>query len=188
MGIFIIHIYFLIILDRPSGTSTSDFIREHLVLLLHKHWLGFDQRLDTRNTYSHERFSLIAISYGHCIPPQGKVQSDRSSYDNIIVRTMKGQTTAHVVSAEATHRWLQHCCRANTQQSASGKGINASEDPCPSFHPSPISFLPPTPARTLVWSFSLWNKCSSVACVQKCVQQQNLLRACCLRHPRGILE
>lgn len=145
-----------------------------------------------RNTYNHTRFSLIAFSYGHWIPPRGKVQSDRSSYDNIIVRTVKGQTTAHVLfyvaSAERAHRWLQHCCRANTLQSASGKGINASEDPCPSFHPSPLSFLPLTPAWTLVWNFSLLDTCSSVACVQKCVRQQNLLRTCCLRHPRGISE
>lgn len=100
-----------------------------------------------RSTYSHTRFSLIAFSYGHWIPPRGKVQSDRSSYDNIIVRTVKGQTTAHVLfyvaSAERAHRWLRHCCRANTLQSASGKGINASEDPRPSFHPSPLSFFAP---------------------------------------------
>lgn len=99
--------------------------------------------LDNRKTYSHARFSLIAFSYRHRIPPQGRVQSELSSYDNIIVRTVKGQTTTHVLfyvaSAERTHRWLQHCFRANTLQSASGKGINASEDPRPSFHPSPLT-------------------------------------------------
>lgn len=50
-----------------------------------------------RNTYSHTSSSLIAFSYGHWIPPQGEVQSDRSSYDNIIVRTVKGQTAARLV-------------------------------------------------------------------------------------------
>lgn len=146
----------------------------------------------SRSAYSHPRFSLIAFSYGHWIPPQGKVQSDRSSYDNIIVRTVKGQTTAHVLfyvaSAERTHRWLQHCCRANALQSASGKGINASEDPRPSFHPAPLSFRPLAPAGTLVWNSSLLDMCSAVARVQKCVRQQNLLCTCCLRHPRGISE
>lgn len=135
-------------------------------------------------------FSLITFSYGHWIPPEGKVQSDRSSYHNIIVRTMKGQTTAHVLfyvaSAETTHRWLQHCCRASSLQSASGKGINAVEDPCAFSHPPPLSFLPLTPAWTVVLNLGM---CSSGACVHKCVQQQqNLLCTCCLRHPRGISE
>lgn len=87
-------------------------------------------------------------------PPQGKVQSDRSTYDNIIVRTVKGQTTAHVLfyvaSSDRTNRWLEHCCTANDLQSASGKGIYASEDPCPSCQPIPFNSLPLIPTWTLV--------------------------------------
>lgn len=144
-----------------------------------------------RNTYSLTRFSLITFSYGHWIPPQGKVQSDRSSYDNIIVRTVKGQTTAHVLfyvaSAERTHRWLQHCCRASTAKCL-WEGDKCQWRTRPSFHPYPLRFLPLAPAHTLVWNFSLLDTCASVACVQKCVRQQKLLCTCCLRHPRGISE
>ena len=133
--------------------QTGGLIGENTVLSLQERWLWFHHaaagvHIATRG------FSLIAFSYGHWIPPQGKVQSDRSSYDNIIVRTVKGQTTAHVLfyvaSAERTHRWLQHCCRASALQSASGKGkgINASEDPRPSFHPQlPSAFCPSRSCR-----------------------------------------
>lgn len=58
-----------------------------------------------------------ASSQGARIPPQGRVQLERSSYDNIIVRTAKGQTSAGLVLrgplAEGAHRWPGHWCRAS---------------------------------------------------------------------------
>lgn len=139
------------------------------------------------------RFSLVTFSYGHWIPPQGEVQPDRSSYDNIIVRNVKGQTAARLVLRGLcweNHRWLQHCCKANTLQSALGNGRNASEDLL-----SLLSHFFPRLSATRSCSVSCWKTsrcwiraCLSLARPQKCLGQQNLLRARCLRHSRSISE
>lgn len=68
---------------------------------------------------------------------RGEVQSDRSSYDNIIVRTVKGQASARLVLRgpcwERTHRWLQHRHSANGLLEKSEWTLGITNDPIPIF-------------------------------------------------------
>lgn len=157
------------------------FQKRWLILL---HW--------NRNTYSHTSFSLIAFSYGHWISPQGEVQSDHSSYDNIIVRTVKGQTAAQLV--------LRGLCWENPQMASAllqgqhsakclWEGRECQRGPLSLLSPFlPSAFCRLTPAWALVWNSLLLGMCSPAARVQKCLWQQNLLCTCCLWHSRGISE
>lgn len=99
------------------------------------------------------RFSLVTFSYGHWIRPQGEVQPERSSYDNIIVRNVKGQTAARLVLRGLcweNHRWLWHCCKANTLHRAGGREKCQRGPPVPPFSPLPSAFCPFAPAASLV--------------------------------------
>lgn len=141
-------------------------------------WLKFAdlwfQPIGTR-MHAATRFSLITFSYGHRIPPQGEVQPECSSYDNIIVRNVKGQTAVRLVLQGLCwddHRWLRHCCRAP------GEWETCQPEP----PPGPLSFPPLAPAGKRRAAGYVR------APAQKCLAQQKRLRTLCLRCSRSISE